>query len=469
MKNLLLPTLLLTSALPLVANAQKKSAPAQPEHKSQPNVIFFLTDDLGIGDVGCYGQRTIPTPNIDSMARSGMQFMQHYSGSTVSGPSRCVLMTGMHTGHSATRGNFSRRDPNGIVYDYPISDSVLTVAEIFKQAGYTTAITGKWGLGAVNDQGSPNRQGFDYFFGYETHIDAHKAYPTHLWENEKRIELNKQHYADELIITKAEEFISKNSDKPFFLYFATALPHAELLVPEDELTPFDGQFTETPYKGEWYCSQPKPRATFAAMVARIDNNVGRMVKLLKEKGIYDNTIIIFSSDNGTHLEGGHDPYYFSSNSLYRGTKRDLYEGGIRTPFIVQWPAKIKAGSVSYHVSAFWDFMPTMCEVTGVPRPDNMDGISYLPTLTGKGEQPEHQYLYWEFHEYGGKQAVLKDGWKLIKLNVGKTEKSYYELYNLDSDPKELRNVASQFQWKVLELRTIMESARIEHPVWHFQQ
>lgn len=434
------------------------------------NVVFILTDDMGIGDVGVYGGRLIKTPNIDALAASGMQFMQHYSGSTVSGPSRCVLMTGKHTGHSDIRGNYVDRDPNGTTYDRTMAGSEVTVAEIFKQQGYTTAICGKWGLGRVTDEGSANAQGFDYFFGFETHIDAHRAYPTHLWENQQRMELGGKVYADELIVQKSLDFIDRNADRPFFLYLATTLPHADLLVPESEMARFDdGRFTEKPYKGG-YAEQPKPRATFAAMITRIDSTVRRVVDMLIEKGIYENTMIIFSSDNGTHREGGHDPYYFASNSLYRGTKRDLYEGGIRTPFIVSCPNLIKERSVSYHVSAFWDFLPTVCDLLNCAEPAGVDGISYLPALTGKGEQSRHEYLYWEFHEEGGKQALLMDNWKLIKLNVSKGEKeSYYELYNLSYDPKELRNTAGEFPWMVERMKGIMDRSRTENHTWQFNQ
>lgn len=442
--------------------AQSKQPQERPVSKPL-NVIFILTDDLGIGDITPYGQRWFKTPNLDTLARNGMQFMQHYSGSTVSAPSRAVLLTGKHTGHSAIRGNFVNRQPNGTTYDYPLAADEITVAEVFKTKGYTTGVCGKWGMGSTTDHGSANTQGFDYFYGYETHIDAHRAYPSHLWENQTKIELGGKVYADELIVQKSMDFIDRNAQKPFFLYLATTLPHADILVPEDERVPFDGQFTEKPHKGG-YADQPKPRATFAAMVTRIDRTVGRVVEMLRKKGIYENTLIIFSSDNGTHKEGGHDPYYFWSNSGFRGTKRDLYEGGIRTPYIAACPAMIRPGSVSYHVSAFWDFLPTVCELIDAPVPDGVDGISMLPTLTGRGEQPRHEYLYWEFNEEGAKQAILKDNWKLIRLNLLKSP--YSELYNLSSDPKELRNVASEFPWKVAELEALMKTARTPNSVWN---
>lgn len=445
-------------AMATVATAQQKPL----------NVVYILADDLGIGDIGPYGQRAIKTPNLDALAQNGMQFMQHYSGSTVSGPSRCVLMTGKHTGHCDIRGNYMDEQPNGVIYDRTMAGSEVTVAEIFKQRGYATGICGKWGLGRVDNEGSAGAQGFDYFYGFETHIDAHRAYPKYLWENQTKIELGGKQYADELIVQKSLDFIGRSADKPFFLYLATTLPHADIVVPEEEVKPFDdGRFLEKPYDRGGYANQPKPRATFAAMITRIDNTVGRVVALLKEKGIYENTLIIFSSDNGTHKEGGHDPYYFWSNSGFRGTKRDLYEGGVRTPFIASCPELIKPGSVSYHVSAFWDFLPTICEMVDVPVPDGVDGISYLPSLKGQGEQPQHEYLYWEFHEEGGKQAILKENWKLIRLNIHKADKTYYELYNISSDPKELRNVAAEFPGKVEELKTIMAKARTSNATWDF--
>lgn len=454
--------LLFLGLLPVISAAQSSA-----QNSSHPNVVLIMADDMGIGDVGCYGQRTIPTPNIDSLAAHGMQFMQHYSGSTVSAPSRAVLLTGKHTGHSAIRCNFvGLRDDNGSIADYPLPKEEATVADMFKKQGYTTALVGKWGLGGLDDCGSPLLHGFDHFYGYITQIDAHRAYPQFLWDNKKKVELGGKQYADELIVRSGLDFIDKNGDRPFFLMVATTLPHADILAPQQEVAPWLGKFKETPYQGG-YAAQANPRATFAAMITRVDNTVGRIVQKLKEQGIYDNTLIIFTSDNGTHSEGGHDPYYFASNSLYRGAKRDLYQGGILTPFIAACPQMIKQGAVSYHTSAFWDLMPTVCDLVGLPTPDDTDGISYLPTLTGIAEQPEHQYLYWEFHELGGKQAVLVGDWKLIRLGVYKTPR--YELYNIAKDPKELRNVSADFQWKVDELSAIMDNARTPNPIWYFQQ
>lgn len=424
----------------------------------RPNIIYIMADDLGIGDWGCYGQKVIKTSAIDALAANGIRFAQHYAGCTVSAPSRCSLLTGQHTGHSFIRGNKDVVDAEGNRFDYPIPDSVLTVAEIMKRHGYTTACVGKWGLGGPDTEGHPNNQGFDYFFGYLGQANAHRYYPRFLYENNRRIELNREVYSHDLIMEKALSFVGENADKPFFLYLTPTIPHADLILPDGTLGEYDGMFQEEPYPGPGYTAQPKPKATFAAMVSRLDQGVGKLLELLDEKGLLNNTIVIFTSDNGTHREGGHQPDAFDSNGPFRGNKRDLYEGGIRTPFIAQWPGHIQPGSVTFHVSAFWDFMATVCDLLGEAVPVQSDGISYLPALTGKGEQKRHTYLYWEFHEQGGKQALLKDNWKLIRLNAGKPALSYYELYNLNSDPAELLNVAEQYPERVDEWKRQMDQA-----------
>lgn len=433
----------------------------------QPNVIYIMADDLGIGDLGCYGQRFIKTPAIDSLAKNGVCFAQHYSGCTVSAPSRCSLMTGKHTGHSYIRGNKPVMI-EGTRFDYPLADEEITVAEIMKKHNYQTACIGKWGLGGPGTEGHPNNQGFDYFFGYLGQANAHKYYPQFLYENQKRVNLDKKVYSHDLIMQKAFDFIKDNKDNSFFLYLTPTIPHAELIVPDNQLMGYDGMFDEKPFKGtKSYCAQNKPRATYAAMVSRLDNDVRKLVEILKENGSLENTIIVFTSDNGTHIEGGHDPFAFNSSGGFRGHKRDMYEGGIRTPFIVQWPSKIAPGTVSYHISAFWDFMATICDLLGESLPVNSDGISYLPELTGEKEQVKHDYLYWEFHEGKGNQAVLKDNWKLIKFNVDNPSKSYYELYNLNSDPTEQLNVAGQFPSLVDELKKIMDKSHTHNRIYEF--
>lgn len=457
--TIILGSIIFASSLQL--NAQKKAI------DSYPNIIYIMADDLGIGDLGCYGQKLIKTPAIDKLAANGMRFSQHYAGCTVSAPSRGSLMTGMHTGHSYIRGNLGMKGPDGEPYDYPLADSLVTVGEIMKNKNYATACIGKWGLGGPESEGHPNKQGFDYFYGYLGQLHAHRYYPQFLFENDKKINLDNKVYSHDLIMGKALEYIEKNSDKAFFLYLTPTIPHADLIVPEGELGEYDGMFCEKPYQGG-YTAQAKPRATFAAMVSRLDRDIQQIMDLLESKKLINNTIIIFTSDNGTHQEGGHDPFAFKSSDEFRGMKRDMYEGGIRTPFIVHWPAKIKPGTVSFHVSAFWDFLPTLCDLTGQVVPTGLDGISYLPTLTSEGKQKKHDYLYWEFHEEGGKQAVWKDNWKLIKFEVDNPEKSRFELYNLNTDPTEVLDVSGMYKSKVNELMQIMDQAHIPNSIYPFK-
>lgn len=435
-----------------------------------PNIVFVLADDMGIGDIGCYfGQKKIHTPNIDEWASHSMQFMQHYSGSTVSAPSRCCLLTGKHTGHSYIRGNQSVKTDEG-TFDLPLADNEVTVAEILKSKGYNTMCVGKWGLGGPHTPGSPLNQGFDYFFGYLSQGAAHNYYPDHLYENEEKYPLDGKTYSHWLIVEKGLDFLNKqDSKKPFFAYFAITPPHADLDYPD--ISEYENDFEETPYAPEGkggFKAQEKPKATYAAMVTEIDKNVGKIIDALKKKGLWDNTIMIFSSDNGVHHVGGHDPDFFNSNGSFRGYKRDLYEGGIRTPFIVSWPKVIKGHSEVQHVSSFWDFMPTVCDIVNATVPETSDGISYLPTLTGNDkQQKKHDYLYYEFYEKGGKKAVIKDGWKLVCLNVSNPAKYKEELYYLVDDIGETNNLIKSNPQKADELRTIMKKAHTnsEHFKW----
>lgn len=465
-KKLLSASILLPASLGISA-AQGHQAEGSEQ---LPNIIFILADDLGIGDLGCYGQKDIKTPGIDSIALNGILFENHYSGSTVSAPSRCVLMTGKHTGHSYIRGNKGHEAPDGLKYDYPLASEEITVAEILKTKGYKTACIGKWGLGGPQSEGHPNNQGFDYFFGYLGQGHAHNYYPDFLFENGNKTWLDHKVYSHDMIMGKALDFIRDNAGDKFFLFLTPTIPHADLDVPE--LGEYDGKFKETPFinkskDGKGYKTQMKPRAAYAAMVSRLDRGISRLITLLKEKGIYDNTLIIFSSDNGVHAEGGHDPEYFDSNSIYRGKKRDLYEGGIHTPFVAQWPGHIKAGSTSGHVSSFWDFLPTVCEITGADIPEDTDGISYLPSLTDSGKQKQHKYLYYEFHEKGGKRAIIRNGWKLVELNSKTPEKAYYELYDLNTDISEQDNIISENMKIAKKLKKIMDDGRIPNENWNF--
>lgn len=463
-----IPLLIFTPALLSAAHAPAQHSRAD----NRPNIIFIMADDLGIGDLGCYGQRQIKTPGVDSLAAHGMKFMRHYAGSTVSAPSRCVLMTGKHTGHSCIRGNKGVPDATGTFYDYPLAADEITVAEILKQAGYATACVGKWGMGGPGSEGHPNRHGFDYFFGYLGQGLAHRYYPEFLWENERRVVFDGQVYSHDLIMEKAMAFIDRTAGEPFFLYLTPTIPHADLILPEGALGDYDGRFKETPFinaskEGKGYTSQPKPRATYAAMVSRLDCGVQRIMELLSGRGIAENTIVIFTSDNGVHAEGGHDPHYFDSNGIYRGIKRDLYDGGVHTPFIVHYPAVIRRACTTDHVSAFWDFLPTVCELTGQSVPEGLDGISYWPTLTGRGVQGVHDYLYFEFHERGGRRAVIRKGWKLVELNVNKPTQRRLELYNLEKDPSEQRNVIDGNRLLADSLLKLMNGARTENPNWNF--
>ena len=455
---------------------------AETNKEKQPNIVFILADDLGYGDLSCYGQEKFMTPNIDRLAQSGMRFTQCYSGTTVSAPSRSCLLTGTHSGHTPVRGNMEL-EPEG---QFPLPADARTIFEVMKEAGYKTSAFGKWGLGFIGSTGDPKNQGCDTFFGFNCQLLAHSYYPDHLWDNDKRVELkdnnlNVQYgqgtYSQDLIHQKALEYIDgMNADEPFFLWYPTILPHAELIVPEDSIIQkFRGQFPEKPFKGTepgnpafrkgGYCSQFYPHATFAAMVYRLDVYVGQIVQKLKEKGLYDNTIIIFSSDNGPHKEGGADPDFFNSNGIYRGYKRDLYEGGIRVPMIVSWPGHVEAGTETDFMCSFWDLMPTF-EAILQPKAKlpQRDGVSLLPLLEGKKGQQEHDFLYFEFQEMNGRQAVRKGSWKLIHMDI-RGKNPHYELYNLASDPSERHNLLEQFPEKVAELKAIMEREHTPNANW----
>jgi arylsulfatase A-like enzyme len=433
-----------------------------------PNIVYILADDLGYGDLGCYGQQRFSTPNIDRIARDGMLFRQHYTGCTVSAPSRSSLMTGMHTGHTPVRGNKEFK-PEG---QFPLPASSLTIAEVLKSNGYTTGAFGKWGLGFINTEGDPNAQGFDEFFGYNCQGLAHNYYPDHLWHNHERIALIENDssktgaYSPDLIHKAAIEFIEKNKTRPFFLFYPTTIPHAELFAKEKYLKMFRGKFDpEKSFRGTDggpsfrqgpYGSQPEAHAAFAAMVTELDDYVGEILEKLEELGLEKNTVVIFASDNGPHLEGGADPDYFNSNGGLRGYKRDLYEGGIRTPMLVKWPGKVRAGTVNDCISAFWDILPTFADLAGSDTPAGIDGISLLPSLLG-GKQREHDYLYWEFHEQGGKTAIRMGKWKAVRLNVDDEKKSVTELYDLSLDPGEKVNIYEANREIAVKLEKLMIS------------
>jgi len=462
--------LLLLGLLLLTACKSRKSEDLHSV--ALPNIIYILADDLGYGDLSCYGQENFSTPHLDQLAKNGIRFTRHYSGSTVCAPSRSVLMTGLHTGHTPIRGNREVK-PEG---QAPLPASAITMAELLKEAGYVTGAFGKWGLGFPGSEGDPVNQGFDTFFGYNCQRYAHRYYTEYLWENNTKFFLegndwtNTVSYAPDVIQAKTLDFIRENKGKPFFAYVPIVIPHAELIVPEDEiLAKYMGIYPEEPYVGNpgadygpemnisMYCSQENPHATFAAMVHRIDLYVGQIVSLLEELGIAENTMVMFTSDNGPHEEGGADPDFFNSSAGLRGVKRDLYEGGIRVPFIVSWPGTVKANQTSDHISAFWDVLPTLGEIGGF-KAAKTDGISFLPELMGR-EQAKHEFLYWEFHERGGKQALLKGDWKAVRLNVRENPLGPLELYMMESDPLEQNNVADQHPDLVITFSQMMEEER----------
>ena len=417
---------------------------------SKPNIIFIMADDLGYGDLGCYGQKTIRTPNIDRLAAEGMRFTQVYAGSTVCAPSRCTLMTGKHQGHALVRGN---RNP-----EVALRPEDGTVAEVLKRAGYTTALYGKWGVGGPVTSGRPNLKGFDDFFGYLSQWHAHTYYPEHLWENEierfirGNLGRRQGEYSHDLFTDRALKFLDRQHDKPFFLYLPYTIPHTN-----NELGRATGDGMEVPDYGSYADKDwPNPEKGFAAMIERLDGDVGRILNKLHERGIDENTIVFFTSDNGPHREGGHDPDFFGSRGPLRGIKRDLYEGGIRVPTLVRWPGKIEPGQVSDQTWAFWDVVPTLAELGGAAAPSDIDGISMVPALLGKSQR-QHEYLYWEFHERGFRQAIRMGRWKGVRLANG----AKIELYDLAKDLGEKNNIAGEHPAVVKKIEHLMQTARTE--------
>lgn len=435
---------------------------SENEEVRQPNIIFIMADDLGWGDVGYNGQTRIKTPVIDALAAEGMIFNRMYAGSTVCGPSRASLITGFHPGHSSVRGN-PRWTKSGKPAD--ISNDHSTVAEVLKSSGYNTAVIGKWGLAENLSEAVPLKRGFDYFYGFNRHGPAHHYYPEQIWENDQLIELDNDTqsksgtHVQELFTQKALSYIEKQEDKPFFLYLAYTTPHYELTIPEEFKAPYKDQgWPLRKMKPAHYLHDENGHVTYAAMVSKMDADIGRLLSLLDEKGIADNTIIMFTSDNGHHYDRVNREF-FNSNGPFRGKKRDLYEGGIRVPFVVRWPSKIPKGLASDHPAAFWDVKATLNEIAGATPLDQTDGVSFLPTLL-KTEQPKHDYLYWEFNEGKGPiQALMKGDWKLLFFK----ERQEYELYHLGKDPGETENLVDKEMEITALLKKQLSSTRTEHP------
>lgn len=435
-----------------------------------PNVVFVLADDLGYGDLACFGQTRFATPRLDQLAARGMRLTQHYAGSTVCAPSRCALMTGLHTGHCHVRGN-TEHEPEG---QAPMPGGVTTLADLLRQAGYATGAFGKWGLGYPGSESDPLSSGFDRFYGYNCQRHAHRYYTDYLWDDDHRIEIDPTAYTHDLIFEKALEFVRdsvrEKRDRPFFCFLPVTIPHAAMEAPEEAVRPFRTRFPQFEgLIGEYAGSSfDNPAAAFAAMVTRLDRDTGRLVDLIDELGLTDDTLIVFTSDNGPHREGGHQGEFFDCNGPYRGYKRDLYEGGIRAPTIAYWPGRIAPGSESEFASAGWDWLPTLCELTGEETPSGLDGVSLVPTLIGVGKQTPHDHLYWEFHEKGGRQAIRRGPWKAVRYGVAKDPTSVPELYNLDRDPGETTDVAAEFPAIVSELAARIDEARTPSALYQFR-
>lgn len=429
--------------------------------QEKPNIIFIMADDLGYGDLGCYGQEKIQTPRIDQLAKEGMCFTDFYAGATVCAPSRCSLLTGKHNGHAHVRGNYEIGHWDSFLGQLPIPEDEITIFEVLKQKDYATSCYGKWAMGRAESSGAPDRHAVDDFLGYNCQRHAHSYYPYYLegnrgqkhWQKGNKREPGGETYSHDVLAEKALEYIKLNKDTNFFMYVPFTIPHTPFHVPD--LGIYEGKNWEKNLKIQ------------AAMITRMDKDLGRIMDLLKQLGIDDKTIVFFTSDNGAHGGGGTLDFFKASGPL-RGRKRDLYEGGIRAPMIVRWPGKIEAGSVSNHVGAFWDIMPTLAEITGTEAPGEIDGISFLPELLGK-EQSKHHHLYWEFYEQNGKQAVRKGKWKAVRLNL---HYNFYgapvELYNLEEDIAESNNVADQNPEIVEDMLGLMKASHCPSDYFKFK-
>ncbi|WKN30645.1 arylsulfatase [Porifericola rhodea] len=508
MNNLISSLSVLLLSLIFLSCQSNAEEEATETNSQKPNIIYILADDLGYGDLGSYGQKKIETPHLDALAQEGMRFTQHYAGAPVCAPSRCVLLTGKHMGHAYIRGNDEWRE-RGEVWSYtamakdstlegqrPLPDTTTTIAQLLKEAGYVTGMTGKWGLGAPHTSSLPTTKGFDYFFGYNCQRQAHTYYPLHLYENENRVHLNNDtvppsiklaqgadpsdpasyarftlnEYAPELMFDKLSQFVDQHQNEPFFFYWASPIPHMPLQAPQRWVDYYVEKFgEEEPYLGDRsYYPHPNPKAAYAAMISYLDENVGKLVQQLKDLGIYENTLIIFTSDNGPSFNGGTESPWFNSGGPFNSEKGRgkgyVYEGGIRVPMIASWPAQIPAGTSSEHVSAFYDVLPTLCEVGGRSVPADTDGISFFATLQGKEQQTKHEFLYWEFPAYGGQLAIRMGEWKFIQNNL--FEEPTLELYNLAEDPQETKNVADQHPELVKKAQAILKK---EHTTAHIEK
>lgn len=486
----------LTSALSLFALTLSSCTSSQGQKENPlPNIIYVYADDMGVGDVGCYGQQYIKTPNIDRMAEEGIRFTQHYTGAPICAPARCSLLTGKHSGNAYIRNNFELPDSSAFkTGQLPIPDETVTIAEVLKRSGYATGVIGKWGLGSIESPGNPNKQGFDFFYGYADQVHAHNHYPTFLWRNGKQeflqnnvpsvhpkyrtdqqIDAHTEYkkymgpdYSLDLMTREAINFINDNRETPFFLYIPYVVPHKALQVPDESLEMYEGVFDEEPYNGRnGYTPHPKPLSAYAAMITRMDQKIGEILDHLKEAGLDENTLIMFSSDNGPAGGGGLDPSFFNSSGGLRGSKGQVYEGGIREPFVARWPGKIPAGSVTSHISAQYDLMATLAELAGQDVPET-DGISFLPTLLGKeNEQKQHEYLYWEFPR-GNQVAVRIGNLKGVKTQNRWNPDYKWQVYNLAKDETETTDVADEHPELIEKFEEIVKKRTPSHIAeWNF--
>lgn len=482
----------------------------EQKEEKKTNIIYILADDLGYGELGAYGQKIIETPNIDALANGGIKFTNHYSGAPVCAPARCVLLTGQHSGHAYIRGNDEWKvrgdvwnmqamfdDPN-LEGQRPMPDSITTIGELLQEGGYATGMVGKWGLGSPTTNSIPNKQGFDYFLGYNCQRQAHTFYPMHLWENEEKklldnkmvvmhanmaedadpdeensyADFNLNDYSPDVMHEGAMKFIKSNAGNPFFLYYASPIPHVPLQAPKKWVEYYRKKIgPEEPFTGKSYFPCQYPKATYAAMISTLDEQVGEIVALLKALDLYENTIVMFSSDNGPTYTGGTDTPYFDSahpfSTEYGYGKGFVREGGIRVPMIAHWPGKIKLNSESNHVSAFHDIMPTLCDIAGIEPPKTIDGISFLPSLIQNNNQVKHEYLYWEFPSYKGQQAVRMGKWKGIRKEIFDGNMDI-QLYDLSIDSLETKDLANEYPDILEQIATIMKEARTEPELDRFK-
>jgi len=467
-RNFLRNSGLLAGSAILARPAAAADAPAR-----KPNIIFIMADDLGWQELGCYGQKKILTPNIDRLAAEGMRFTDYYTGSAVCAPARCNLMTGMHGGHAIVRNNFEAKPSafgDSFGGQYPLPEGTVTIASMLKQAGYATGCFGKWGLGGVGTSGDPLKQGFDRFFGFNCQRHAHNLYPRYLVDDDKQRvlqgntrERTGKQYGPQVVADELLAFIRANSAKPFFAYYPTVIPHLALQAPEEDIGQYRGKWDEQPYTGRSYLPHPTPKSCYAAMITFLDKQVGRIMALLKELGLDDNTIVFFTSDNGTtYLKGQVDFEFFESVGPLRGLKGSLYEGGIRVPMVARWPGRIKAESVTDLPSAHYDALTTIAEIAALPVPQPTDGVSFLSELTGRSaEQKKHEYLFWDFAGYGGQLAVRMGKWKGIKRGLAKKPDAPLELYDLAADIGEKTDVAHGNPEIAAKIETIMREARTQ--------